>query len=69
QMATFLIRGFGLAASTTDSFIDDQDSVHQADINAAALAGVTQGCGGSNFCPDRTVTREQMAAFLRRAMQ
>jgi subtilisin-like proprotein convertase family protein len=26
--------------------------------------GVTGGCGGSNYCPDSTVTRAQMAVFL-----
>ena len=31
--------------------------------------GVTGGCGGGNFCPDATVTREQMAVFLLRAKE
>jgi hypothetical protein len=29
--------------------------------------GITSGCGGGNYCPDASVTREQMAAFLARA--
>lgn len=29
-------------------------------------AGVTSGCGNSNFCPASTVTRDQMAVFLLR---
>lgn len=28
---------------------------------------ITTGCGGTNYCPTQTVTREQMAAFLARA--
>jgi len=28
--------------------------------------GVTNGCGGNNYCPKDSVTREQMAAFLAR---
>lgn len=36
------------------------------DINAIAGAGVTAGCGGGNYCPKENVTREQMAAFMRR---
>ena len=37
-------------------------------IERMAELGVTGGCGdGSGFCPDRSVTRAQMAAFLSRA--
>jgi hypothetical protein len=32
-------------------------------------AGVTQGCGGFNYCPDGSTTREQMAVFLLRARE
>lgn len=37
-----------------------------ADIAAVANAGVTSGCGGGNYCPDRNVTRAEMAAFMNR---
>jgi hypothetical protein len=37
-------------------------------INAIRDAGITQGCGGNNYCPAAPVTREQMAAFLIRAI-
>jgi hypothetical protein len=33
-------------------------------IEELAALGITGGCGGGNFCPDDTVTRRQMAAFL-----
>jgi len=36
------------------------------DIQAIAAAGVTGGCGGGNYCPDRDVTRAEMAAFMNR---
>ena len=37
-------------------------------IERLAELGVTGGCGdGSGFCPDRTVTRAEMAVFLSRA--
>ena len=29
---------------------------------------ITSGCGGGNYCPDALVTREQMAAFIIRAL-
>jgi hypothetical protein len=33
-------------------------------VEAVENAGVTGGCVPGNYCPDGTVTREQMAAFL-----
>ena len=48
----------------------DVDAGHPraAFIERLAELGVTTGCGdGTNFCPDRSATRAQMAAFLSRA--
>jgi uncharacterized protein YkwD len=67
QMATFLARALALPPTSTDYFSDDTGSVHEADINRLAAAGVTNGCGGGRYCPGAAVTREQMAAFLHRA--
>ena len=53
------------------SFRDDDGSVHEPDIEAVAAEGITRGCNppaGDRFCPDRPVTRGQMAAFLVRAL-
>jgi hypothetical protein len=66
-MATFLVRGFDLPTTSTDYFSDDSGSIHEANINRLRAAGVTHGCGGTNFCPNGIVTRGQMAAFLHRA--
>ena len=45
----------------------DGSHPHAAFIERLADIGVTTGCGdGTNFCPDREVTRAQMAAFLSR---
>ncbi len=68
QMASFLVRMFDLAASETDFFTDDEASIHEADINALAAAGVTVGCSATTFCPGVVVTRAQMASFLARAV-
>ena len=38
-------------------------------IHAIRDAGITGGCGGNNYCPKAIVTREQMAAFLVRAVE
>ncbi len=38
-------------------------------IETLARTGITGGCGGDNYCPDRAVTRAQMAVFLERGMR
>lgn len=67
QMASFLVRALGLPPSATDAFTDDETSPHEADINALAAAGITQGCGAALFCPTLAVSRQEMASFLVRA--
>jgi len=37
-------------------------------IEALAASGITGGCGVGIFCPNGTVTRGEMAAFLARAL-
>ncbi len=52
-------------------FKDVGSSVHQAGIAYISDLGVTKGCNpptNDRFCPDDTVTRGQMAAFLVRAV-
>lgn len=68
QMATLLVRGFNLGSAVRDYFSDDSDSKHEARINALAQAGVTRGCSTTTYCPAGAVNREQMAAFLHRAV-
>jgi hypothetical protein len=53
-----------------DRFTDDDTSVFEGAIDRLATAGVTEGCNppvNDRFCPERKVTREEMAAFLVRA--
>lgn len=40
----------------------------RADIARIAKAGITKGCGNGRFCPDRAVTRGEMAAFIVRML-
>ena len=55
------------AVLAADRFSDvPTTNVFVEDIEWLADAGVTTGCGGDKFCPGGVVTREQMAAFLRR---
>lgn len=72
QMAAFIVRAAGdfnpplppsqrftdvLPANPFYSFIDEM-----------AVRQITVGCGGSNYCPTLAVPREQMAAFIVRAL-
>ena len=72
QMAAFLVRALGyLDDGGGDLFVDDDTSVFELDIDKLATAGVTVGCNppvNDRFCPDDSVTRGQMAAFLVRAL-
>ncbi len=70
-MAAFLVRALGLTDPGTVDFADDDGSIFEADIEKLATAGITRGCNppaNDRFCPDTTVTRGQMTAFLRRAL-
>jgi hypothetical protein len=67
-MATFLTRALDLHQTSHDYFSDDNSSSHEHNINALAASGITSGCGGSSFCPNGSVTRGQMAAFIHRAL-
>ena len=52
-------------------FLDvPEDSVFQEFIGKLSAAGITIGCNpdGTLFCPDQVVTREQMSAFMIRAL-
>jgi hypothetical protein len=68
QMASFLVRMFGLPVTSSDFFADDEASMHEADINRLAASGITSGCSATRFCPGDAVTREQMASLLSRAL-
>ncbi len=67
QMAAFLVRALGLTDQGSKDFVDDNNSVFEADIEKLAAAGITSGCSPTEFCPNDDVTRGQMAAFLARA--
>ena len=68
QMASFLVRAFDVSAGGADAFIDDDESIHEASIDALAASGITEGCNELLFCPSDRVPRDQMASFLARAL-
>ncbi|HEV2087983.1 MAG TPA: S-layer homology domain-containing protein, partial [Cryptosporangiaceae bacterium] len=74
QMATFLVRVLRYRTGTDapaglDWFSDDTGSVHEANINSAATAGLAGGSGYGTYVPRATVRRDQMATFLSRLLQ
>ncbi|MBI5965581.1 MAG: S-layer homology domain-containing protein [Chloroflexi bacterium] len=73
QMAIFILRGihgssYTPPAASGSMFGDVSASTWAAGwIEQLATEGITSGCGSGNFCPNNTVTRDQMAIFLLRA--
>jgi hypothetical protein len=73
QMAVFLERGmrgsnYSPPAATGNVFFDVGASDFAASfIEQLSQDGITGGCGNGNYCPNATVTRDQMAVFLLRA--
>lgn len=75
QMAAFLIRALGeepppdtCAKGATFSDVSATSWACRY-IKRLADLGVTTGCGGTRYCPEAVVTREQLAAFIIRAME
>lgn len=70
QMATFIANALGLEPVVSDRFDDvAPGSLHAGAINALAEAGIVAGCAPDRYCPERSVTRAQMATFLARALE
>jgi hypothetical protein len=70
SMAAFLSRALLLPATSVDHFDDDDGHLFESDINRLAESGITKGCNppaNTRFCPDREMTRGEMAAMLSRA--
>jgi hypothetical protein len=72
EMAELLVRSFGYDnPEDVDLFVDDEASIFEASINALANHGITRGCNppdNDEYCPDRTLTRDEMATFFARAL-
>ncbi len=78
-MATFIARvqkrANGNLPEGEDAFGDDDESVHEPNINALAALRIVKGVGDQDgdgrddYDPNGNVTRAQMASFLNRAHQ
>jgi hypothetical protein len=71
EMAEMLVRAFGYDnPDGVDHFLDDDGSQFEESINKLASHDITLGCNppaNDMFCPDRTLTRGEMASFFTRA--
>ncbi len=70
QMAVFLSRALELPDTGANYFTDDNGHTFEGGINRLRAAEITQGCNppaNNRFCPDREMTRGEMAAMLARA--
>lgn len=57
------------AAVANHGFTDVPSSAfYHSDVDQMKRAGITGGCGGTNYCPDQAVTRGQMATFMNRGI-
>ncbi len=69
QVASLLARAFNLDEIADGPFADvDPGSVHAGNINAVAQAEISTGVTDTTFDPSGTVTRDQMASLLIRAL-
>jgi hypothetical protein len=81
QMASFIARAIdkanelekielvSLPANPPNQFTDDDGSVHEANINRLAAAGVVRGTSATTFAPGVPVRRDQMATFINNAQK
>jgi murein DD-endopeptidase MepM/ murein hydrolase activator NlpD len=61
--------GNGVARTAGSGFADVASThPHAAGITFVDVAEISQGCTVDRFCPDRAVTRGQMATFLHKAL-
>ena len=72
EMAELMVRTFGYTnPDGTDFFVDDGSSLFEESINKLRAADLTVGCNPPTsdlYCPDRSLTRGEMATFLARAL-
>ena len=72
EMAELLVRSFGYEnPDAINFFVDDEGNPFEDSINKLANHRITVGCNppdNDQFCPDRTLTRAEMATFFVRAL-
>lgn len=73
EMAAFLVRMGEIPSGAGEArFIDTAGHLFRTEIEALAGAGITRGCNppaNDRFCPDRYITRGEVAIFLDRFLE
>ncbi|WP_074727506.1 S-layer homology domain-containing protein [Paenibacillus naphthalenovorans] len=71
EFAALLVRALGLKASPGAAHFKDLngDAWYTEAVNAAYESGIVQGTNELSFEPDRTISREEMAVMIVRAME
>ena len=73
QMASFVVRTLEAAGHTLPTpehaFTDIGGNTHEQAIGQLAAADIVRGRTPTSYAPDRTVTRDQMASYLIRALE
>lgn len=73
QMATILAQALDAAGASLppgpDAFDDDNENMHEANLNRLAAAGLITGTGPRRYDANLLVTRAQMATFLVRGYE
>lgn len=66
ELAAFISRALNLPGGSADTYVDDDTSEFEKDIESLVAAGMVFSCNaaGDRFCPDKYVTRGVMARFL-----
>jgi 5'-nucleotidase len=72
QTAAFFVRALDLTSTDgATAFTDTANSTFVNDIAKLSAAGITRGCNppaNDEYCPERTLTRGEMAAFFVRSL-
>jgi hypothetical protein len=69
RTGTITIAGMDFTVKQGAAFLDvPQSHPFYLEIGKLSANGVTLGCDSANYCPDLTVTRQQMAAFIIRGL-
>jgi len=69
QMVLLLARGVGLEPPSPDPFVRPNGRLGGAAISALDAAGISTGCETGASCPDRAMSRGEMAALFSRAFR
>lgn len=69
HMVLMLARAIGLEPPTVDPFVTGDGSLGDFAIGALSGAGIETGCTPGQPCPDRPVSRGEMAALFSRAFR